>query len=189
MSDKWENPNSKLVDYGGPLLGGCAVTLCFFFYPAIVVGIQTGLYYTSYDDAMIPGTIAFLITLFVIWILFKLSQLGSPICSLLLILLYLICMGPAAQYFNHISNADYLDKQEYQERCKELSIEWDPCIESYDWPEQAPFPGFDWFWFLSPTSPGKFAGLCRVFKVTSLIVIILCFIGLVVHFARIIVGK
>ena len=140
---KWENPNSPLVEYGGIFAGCCILWFCILFYPALVISIQfQRSFYTSADDALFPGLFVFLVVLGLIWILL---HIPVPMCRIILISLYLFCLGPFVQWVVHTSDAEYLESWEYEQRLEELGIEWDPCC---DWPEQEPFPGFRWFWFI-----------------------------------------
>ena len=147
MSDE-RSTQDKALEAGGLALGGIALWIAVLFYPAVVIGIQIGILHKSYDDALMPGTIAFLMTLFVIWFLYAGTQYGNPVCIICLIFLYVFTAGPFVQYLSHVGNAEYLDSWEYDKRLEELGIEWDPCVSYNDWPEQAPFSGFRWFWFL-----------------------------------------
>jgi hypothetical protein len=92
MSDEWESPNSKVVDYGAYALAGILIWLGLVFYPAVVVGIQVGNAYDTFDEGVMPGTIAAVITLVAIVLLWAGAKAGSPICWFLVIGLYVICL-------------------------------------------------------------------------------------------------
>jgi hypothetical protein len=129
MSDEWESPNSKVVDYGAYALAGILIWLGLVFYPAVVVGIQVGNAYDTFDEGVMPGTIAAVITLVAIVLLWAGAKAGSPICWFLVIGLYVICLVPFCQWLHHVYTADYVSS----------------APDNFD---KEPFPGFDWFWFV-----------------------------------------
>ena len=136
----------KYNDIGGTMLGGYGVYLIFMFYPAVVIAMQFGMsFFTSYDDALFPSLFVGLVVLLTIGVLSALAKEGSLTSLFLLIFLYSFTLGPFLQWSTHISTADYIDRWEYEQRLEELGKDWDPCLEDYEWPEQEPFPGFNWF--------------------------------------------
>jgi hypothetical protein len=145
---KWENPNSKMVEYGGPFAGYCILWLCILFYPALVIAMQFGMtFFKSADTALFPSLFVGLAVLGIIWVLLQVPVLA---CRIFVICLYILCLGPFAQWCWFVGDEEYLESWEYEQRLEELGIEWDPCVSYDDWPQQAPFPGFNWGWWIEP---------------------------------------
>jgi hypothetical protein len=122
MSDCRDSINSRFVDYGGWAIGGIGLTLMFFFYPALVLGIHVGGFY---DDPFGPGTIAGIIGFIVLLILVAGSQAGSPICVISLVSCYILTFRPFFQWLGHNMTAE------------EISYSPNPF-------DMERFPGFDW---------------------------------------------
>jgi hypothetical protein len=133
MTDEYQydNPNSKLVEYGGLALGGIILTLMVFFYPAVVLGVQAGLLGAEPVGQFIVGTI----TLIAIGILWKIAvsvsndpdstdneNITGLICYIIVVGLYIVCIGPAIQY-----------------------VMW-LCTDYEESGYEAIFTGFDWWW-------------------------------------------
>ena len=151
MSDFTEKYN----DIGGTLLGGYAVYIAGLFYPALVTAIQFCFTFCpTYNSAIMPGIVVFGVVVLAIGILLSMAKEGSLTCWVLVIFLYLFTLGPFFQFFFY--DADYVTYDEYEKLLNDYGRPgwidgWDG--EKYGGFEhtpmnQAPFPGFRWFWFL-----------------------------------------
>ena len=109
----------KALQGAGYAGAGIGIWLCFLYYPVWVIGIQFGL---DTEENVMQGAVAGLITLIAILLLQWGCRNENPTCALLLIGLFVVCIGPAIEYVMWL----YTD---YEESGFE-----------------AVFPGFDWWW-------------------------------------------
>ena len=119
-------------DLGACILGGVILWLCVLFYPAVVMGIQSGQWGADEVGQAIVG-IGTLIMIGVLWSI-AVSISNNPysedaeniigfVCWLIVVGLYIVCLWPAIQYIMWIYG-DYSDS-------------------GYE----ATFSGFDWWFF------------------------------------------
>jgi hypothetical protein len=100
---------------------GIGLWLCFLYYPVWVIALQCGL---DTEENVGIGVLAGFLTLISIWLLQRGCRNENPTCALLLIGLFVVCIGPAIQY-----------------------VMW-LCTDYEESGYEAIFPGFDWWWGL-----------------------------------------
>ena len=157
MSDN--SGNNKIVEYGGPFVGCAGLYGCMIFYPALVIAMQFGMsFFHSEDEALFPSLF---VGLFVLAYLYFGLNSRIPIFRYSVFFLYIICLVPALQYW--FWDGDYIPQKEYYARIEEMGKEWELSgDEKYEYLVQAPFPGFDWWWFIPKASDMPKVSECPV---------------------------
>ena len=117
----------KVLDVGASVFGSIALCTIIFFYPALVIGVQVGMGYDTYDEGVFPGVFAGLPMLAAIFLSQWRCRNENLICALLLIGLYIVCFWPFLQWLHWVNTAEYISA----------------VPDNFD---KEPFQGFDWWW-------------------------------------------
>lgn len=156
--------SNKILEYGGPFLGGWIFSVLAIFYPAVFLAMTVSYCFApTYSSAMVIGIISFIIFLPILGCLIAGMKWGSPICWILVILTYGLTLpcGIELVFFD----PDYVSYFEYKDILVEHGrpgwIDGWPYKDKYGGPDYdreaaEPFPAYS---FGSP-----FEGMGEYFK-------------------------